>query len=151
MARMHSRKRGKSGSHNPITKVVPSWVTYKPKEVEMLVGKLAKKGLTASTIGIELRDSYGIPSVSIITSKTITTILKEKKLTKELPEDLLALMGKFVEVTKHIEENRQDKTAKRGLQLTTSKINRLVKYYKKTGAIDKTWKFNTKQASFYID
>ena len=36
MARMYSRKRGKSGSHKPMKKIAP-WIEYKPKEIEELV------------------------------------------------------------------------------------------------------------------
>ena len=43
MARMHSRDKGKSRSTKPIAKKVPSWVSYKTKEVEKLVVKLSKE------------------------------------------------------------------------------------------------------------
>ena len=42
MARMHSRKKGKHGSKKPAKKSTPSWTRYKPKEIEMLIAKLAK-------------------------------------------------------------------------------------------------------------
>ena len=75
---MHSRKKGKSGSTRPVKKTKPAWLALKPKEVEMLVLKLAKEGKTSSEIGIMLRDSYGIPSVKAITNKSIAKIMKEK-------------------------------------------------------------------------
>ena len=37
MARMHSRKKGKSGSHKPVKKIQRSWIIYQSKEVEKLV------------------------------------------------------------------------------------------------------------------
>jgi small subunit ribosomal protein S15 len=151
MARMHSRAKGKSGSRKPLSKDSPEWVSYKANEVEMLVAKLAKQGLSAAEIGLSLRDSYGIPSIKALTGKTISKILEEKKLAKELPEDLIALMRKSIQLTKHLEENSQDRSAKRGLQLTTSKINRLVTYYKKTGVVDKGWQFRQEQASYYTE
>jgi len=151
MARMHSRKKGKSKSTKPINKTVPSWVTHKAKEVEMLVVKVAKEGLSASQIGIKLRDSYGIPDVKIITGKSITKILAKKKLEKEIPEDLMALIRKSVLIRKHLEENKHDEPAKRGLTLTDSKINRLAKYYKRTGKLPANWKFDTKKARLYLD
>ena len=43
MARMHSRKRGKAGSKKPMKKVLPLWVRYKAKELELLIVKLAKE------------------------------------------------------------------------------------------------------------
>ena len=129
---MHSRDKGKSGSNKPITKKVPSWVTHKTKEVEKLVVKLAKEGNSTAKIGLYLRDSYGIPSVKDILGKGVSKVLKENNLSGELPEDLLNLINKLVMIKKHFKENKQDKTAKRGTQLTESKINRLIKYYKKT-------------------
>ena len=89
MARLHSRKKGKSGSTKPIKKVRPSWVRYGDKEAEQLVIKLAKQGYTQSKIGIALRDIYGIPDVRTITNKNISFILKENKLSSEIPEDAL--------------------------------------------------------------
>ena len=98
MARMHSRKKGKAGSRRPANKTVSSWVTYKDKEVEMLITKLAKEGKTASQIGSILRDNYGIPYVKGVTGKTITKTLEEKKLLGKLPEDLLALIKKSIKL-----------------------------------------------------
>ena len=75
MARMYSRKKGKSGSRRPARKDV-SWVKYKPKELEDIIEKLAKKGLSASRIGTVLRDQYGIPSVRQVTKEKITRIMQ---------------------------------------------------------------------------
>ena len=80
MARMHSRARGKSGSNKPVTTKIPSWLSYKPKEIELLIAKLRKEGRTSAQIGLYLRDNYGIPDVQLITKKKITKILNEKKL-----------------------------------------------------------------------
>ncbi|MBW3003490.1 30S ribosomal protein S15, partial [Candidatus Woesearchaeota archaeon] len=111
---MHSRKRGKSGSKKPVKKAVPSWVRYKPKEAEMLIVKLAKEGKTPSQIGMVLRDTYGIPDIRTVMKKKISKILDEKKLLKQIPEDLMALMKKAIAVRKHLEANKQDKSAIRG-------------------------------------
>ena len=142
MARMHSRDKGKSGSSRPATREKKEWVRYKSKEVELLILKLAKDGNKASRIGLILRDSYGIPSVKDIIGKGISQVLKEYDLLGELPEDLLNLIKRSVNLKKHFEENRQDMTAKRGPQLTDSKINRLIKYYKRTGVLSKDWKYD---------
>ena len=58
MARMHSRKKGKSTSKKPIKKAVPVWIRYKQKEIEMLISKLAKEGNTASKIGTPVNDTF---------------------------------------------------------------------------------------------
>jgi len=151
IARMHSRKRGKSGSKKPVKKAVPSWVRYKPKEAEMLIVKLAKEGKTPSQIGMVLRDTYGIPDIRTVMKKKISKILDEKKLLKQIPEDLMALMKKAIAVRKHLEANKQDKSAIRGRQLTDSKINRLVKYYKKTNKLPEDWKYDPNRLRLYIE
>ena len=51
MARMHSRKKGKSGSTKPTVKGNYTWMNYKPKEVELLFLKLDKEWTVASKIG----------------------------------------------------------------------------------------------------
>ncbi|MDO8642779.1 MAG: 30S ribosomal protein S15 [Candidatus Woesearchaeota archaeon] len=151
MARMHSGKKGKSGSNRPLQQTTKSWIRHKPKEVETLIVKLAKEGHTASTIGLALRDNYGVPRVKEIAGKTITHILKERGVAKELPEDLMALIKKAIAVRKHLEENRQDQVAKRGVQLTDSKIRRLVKYYKRNEVLPAAWKYDVKNLKMYIE
>ncbi len=151
MARMHSRRKGKSGSTKPVKKEVSSWVKYKPKEIELLVIKYSKEGLSPSQIGIRLRDTYGIPDIKLITKKSVSQVLGEKKLLKEIPEDLMALIKKSIFIRQHMEENKQDQTAKRGMQLTDSKINRLAKYYKRAGRLPADWKFDSSKARLYLD
>ena len=55
-----------------------------------------------------LRDLYGIPDVKLASGKSISQILKEKKIGKELPDDLLALMKKSVQIRKHLEDNKKE-------------------------------------------
>ena len=151
MARGYSRRKGKSGSKKPVKKTVPSWLTFGAAEVELMIGKLAKEGKASSQIGMTLRDNYGIPSQKMITKKSITQILKEKNLAKELPEDVLAMIKRSVALMKHLEKNKQDMVAKRGLRLAESRIGRLVTYYKRTGVIPSAWKYDPKQASLYAE
>ncbi len=151
MARMHSRDRGISGSKRPTRKSAPSWIRYKPKEVEMLIVKLGKEGYTSANIGVILRDSYGIPDVKEVTGKKISSILGEKGLLGEIPEDLMNVIKNNIKVRKHLEENKTDKVAKRGLQLAESKIKRLVKYYKGTGKLPKDWKYDPEKIRLLIE
>lgn len=151
MARMHSRKHGKSGSTKPTKKVLPSWCKYKTKELELLIVKYAKEGKKPSQIGIYLRDEYGIPDVKLITKKSISELLRERNLLGKIPEDLMALIRKAVLIRKHMEENKKDMPAKRGLQLTESKINRLAKYYKNSGKLEQGWKYDPSKVRLYIE
>lgn len=41
-----------------------------------LIGKLARKGLSPSQIGVTLRDSHGIPQVRFVSGNKILRILK---------------------------------------------------------------------------
>ncbi len=142
MAKMHSRARGKSGSNRPLNKSQPSWTPLQKKELELLVVKLAKDGNSPSKIGLMLRDSYGIPDARPVLGRRITELLTEKSLMSKLPEDLQALMRRSVLLRKHLELNRQDQPAKRGLLLTESKIKRLAKYYKAKKRLALDWKYD---------
>ena len=97
-----------------------------------------------------LRDSYGIPSIKGLTKKKVTKILKEHNVAPKLPEELVNLIKKEIKIIKHLETNKQDKPSSRGLQLTESKIKRVVKYYKRTGVLPKEWKYDREQAKITI-
>ena len=138
---MDSRRRGKAGSEKPLLAPVPSWVQYKKDEIETLVVKLAKQGISPSQIGLILRDSYGIPDVEKLAGRKLGKILEEKKLAPEIPESLQALIKNAVQIKKHMETNKKDMHSKLGLQRTEAKIFRLVKYYKRTGRLPENWKY----------
>ena len=150
MARIYAHKKGKSGSTKPHRTSVPNWVQYSSKEVESLVLKLAKEDKTPATIGLVLRDSYGIPSVKLITGKRIAAILKENDVAGEVPADLFDLLRKAVKVRSHLIENKKDVHNKRALSQTEMKIKRLMLYYRKTGAIDQKWKYTPEVARILV-
>jgi small subunit ribosomal protein S15 len=148
---MHSNKGGQAGSTKPSKEGSKVWIRYKSKEVELLISKLAKEGKTASQIGLYLRDAYGIPSVKQIAKKSISQILKDKKIITEIPDDIMAKMKISIAIRKHIDTNKQDETAKRGLILTDSKIKRLIKYYKRTGKLNEDWTYDPNKVRMYIE
>jgi small subunit ribosomal protein S15 len=150
MARMHSRDKGKSGSSKPV-KETPAWAPYKGKDVEKLIVKYAKAGKKASEIGLVLRDSFGIHNVKALTNKKITQILADNDLKKEIPEDLQNLIRKLVAAKTHFEKNRQDMTAKHGIELTSSKILRLVRYYQKSHKLPEGWKLDMNRLKMYLE
>lgn len=150
MARIHARKKGKSGSKRPKRSDTQEWVSYNVDDVVELVIKLAKDGNSSSEIGLILRDQYGIPNVSQITNKKITRILRENKLAPELPEDLLNLIRKAVKIRRHLDKHKKDKHTMRGLKLIESKIRRLVKYYKREGVIPVDWMYEPEKAKLLI-
>ncbi|MFH1447891.1 MAG: 30S ribosomal protein S15 [Candidatus Micrarchaeota archaeon] len=150
MAKMHSRKRGKSRSKRPPKKIVPDWVEYSPKEVEELIAKLAKEGIPSTKIGQILRDTHGIPSVKNITKKSITQIMKDAGTKIEYPEDLLNLITKAVRMRKHLDRNKTDVHNKTKLILTESKIKRLVRYYRRSGKLPATWSYDPVKAALIV-
>ena len=151
MARMHSGKRGKAKSYKPAESSAAEWTSYKPKEIERIVIKLAKSGENPSKIGTHLRDQYGIPDVRPFLGKRITDIVKENNLLPEIPEDLMAILRKEVLLGKHLEHNAKDETAKRGLILARSKAGRLVKYYKKVGRLPADWKADPERIALMVE
>jgi small subunit ribosomal protein S15 len=149
MARMYSRKKGKSGSTKPMVKKAP-WVKYKQSEVEDIIVKLAKKDYSSAKIGMILRDQYGIPSTRLLTKEKMSTILKKHKLYPEVPEELYSMIKKAVELRAHMDKNKKDYISKRGLELTESKIRRLAKYYKSKKQLPKDWKWNPEKAKLMV-
>ncbi|MFQ6128449.1 MAG: 30S ribosomal protein S15 [Thermoplasmata archaeon] len=150
MARMHAKKKGKSSSTRPHRKENPKWVRLKPKEVEDLVVKYSKEGLSSALIGLRLRDQHGIPNVRLATGKSIAQMLKENKLQPSIPEDLANLMRKAVRLNTHLKSNPKDLHNKRGLQLIESKIRRITKYYIRTGVMPEGWKYSIETAELQV-
>ncbi len=150
MARMHARRRGKSGSSRPLVTENPEWVPLSAEEIEERIVKLAKDGVNSSRIGMTLRDQYGVPSTKLALGKSISEILAENDLRPKLPDDLASLMRKAVNLNNHLLENHKDTMNKRSLQLIESKIRRLTKYYKKTGILPQDWKYSIKTAELQI-
>jgi small subunit ribosomal protein S15 len=128
----------------------PEWICQSPAEVEDLVVKLAKEGNSASRIGVILRDQYGIPSVKSITGKSVLQILAARGLKPELPEDLMNLIRKAVKLHAHVAENRKDQASKRALETIESRIHKLVRYYVRTGALPKGWRYEPERAAILV-
>jgi len=143
MGRMHTHRHGKSHSIRPATLRAPSWVTLTPAEIEALVIKYAKDGLTPSQIGIKLRDQHSIPLIKPITKKGINQILEENDLKADMPEDLENVVNKAVGLQKHLKENKGDNRNVRSLELIEAKVHRLSVYYKRIERIPKTWKYKS--------
>lgn len=152
MARMHARRKGKSGSKHPVErKEHPKWSSLNPREVELHVLELAKAGKSTSEIGMILRDQYAVPDVKIATGKSISKILENNKIKPEIPEDLRNLIQTALSLKKHMDANKKDLKNKRNLQLTESKIRRLAKYYKDNKVIPENWKYNLNQAKLMFE
>ena len=111
----------------PARKEAPAWSNTDKAAIEKLIVDLRKEGTSGSMIGLILRDRYGVPDVKMVTGKRIGDILKENKVSSEIPEDLRDLMVKALGLRKHLGENAKDLHNKRQLHLVEAKIRRLVK------------------------
>ncbi|MFB6094134.1 MAG: 30S ribosomal protein S15 [Halanaeroarchaeum sp.] len=134
MARMHTRRRGSSGSDRPATDEPPEWSDVDADAVEDRVVELREEGYDPSQIGLKLRDEgvqgTPVPDVKAVTGKKVTEILEENDAAPDIPEDLQNLLEKAVNLHEHMEENGQDHSNRRALQNTESKIRRLANYYR---------------------
>jgi small subunit ribosomal protein S15 len=116
-------------------------VTSDPAAVKSTILKLAKEGLTASQIGVALRDDHGIPLVKPILGKTIGEVLAEGKVSPKLPQDLQNLIDRARRVQKHLQIHKGDRKNVHSLELIEAKIYRLSKYYKQKGILSSDFKY----------
>jgi small subunit ribosomal protein S15 len=125
----------------PVTPSSATWIKQSPAEIEELVVKYAKEGLTPSEIGLKLRDQYAIPLTKQVVKKSITEILEQKGAKPDMPEDLNNLVIKALGLQKHLKDHKSDRRNVRSLELLEAKVHRLSSYYKEIGRIAKTWKY----------
>jgi len=146
---MPKKEKGRSHQTRPVTKRPPSWCRYTSEEVEALIVKLSKEGHSPSKIGIILRDQHGIPLAKPITGKSVTYILKERKMYSSLPEDLENLLRKATRLHVHSDKNKADLHNKRSLQIIEARIYKLSKYYKREGVLPSDWKYSPKAIALF--
>ncbi|MCL4327576.1 MAG: 30S ribosomal protein S15 [Candidatus Thermoplasmatota archaeon] len=139
MARMHTRKRGKSGSSKDYDEDPKKYLILSDEEIKNLVISLNKEGLTRSQIGIRLRDQHAVAGTKAVLGKKIGTILRESGVGLPIPEDLNSLIQRYKNVRKHLAMNKKDMANQRKSQLIMSKILRLVRYYKSNNYIASNW------------
>jgi small subunit ribosomal protein S15 len=147
---MYARRRGTSGSVRPYRKEAPEWSNTDTTEIEKIIVDLRKDGMSSSQIGLALRDRYGVPDVKLATGKRINEILREKGLESEIPEDLRNLMQKALGMRKHLAENKKDVHNTRQLQITESKVRRLVRYYVGSGKLPEGWTYKPETAEILL-
>ena len=128
----------------------PAWVPLNATEIEDLIVKFAKDGMTSAMIGLVLRDQYGVPNVKLATGKNVTAIMEEKGVASALPEDLANLMRRAITLNVHIKNNKGDIANKRGLELIEARIRRLERYYKGRGILPATWKYSLSNAELML-
>lgn len=147
---MHTRRKGRARSTKPVRSTPPAWLTIKKEEVEKLILNMNSQNVPTSQIGLVLRDRYGVPDITQVTGKKVTKILKDNNAAPKVPEDLTNLIKKAIGLRKHLVENHKDLHNKRALQLTESKVRRLVKYYHASGVLPMDWVYTPDTAEILI-
>ncbi len=102
-------------------------ITMKPKEIEEIVVRLARDKVNPAKIGLILRDQHGIPKAKLL-GKKITKILKDNGINSS--PDRECVTKRIEELKKHTQENKQDKKAKRALQILEARLRKIGIYEK---------------------
>ncbi len=74
--------------------------------------------------------------------KKIKKVLTENSISPKIPEDLANLVKRVIAIRRHMDSNKKDEVAKRGLLITESKIRRLTKYYKRKNRLPEDWNYS---------
>jgi small subunit ribosomal protein S15 len=149
MARMHTKKHGKSKSRKPIGADIKKQEVDR-KALDAVIEKYAKQGMSPALIGERLKKEHNVPYIKAYLGKRLVGILKERKLSGSIPADMFDLMKKAVKMHKHLQHNKQDVHNKTILHRIESKINRLSKYYRAQGTLPEKWKYDPREAELLI-
>ncbi len=141
MGRIHSHRHGKAHSIRPVNPTAPEYANK--EEVEEAIVRYAKDGMTASQIGVRLRDQHAIPLAKPVTGRTVTETLAAHDMLPEMPEDLASIVKTAIGLQKHLKVHKGDRRNVRSLELIEAKVHRLSTYYKRIGRIPKKWKYKS--------
>lgn len=120
------------------------------KDAEEMVVSLANAGHSPSKIGLILRDEHKVKNFRELTGKPLLEVLEKNELLGEIPEDLMNLIRKSVYLFEHMDKNKKDYSAKRGYELTVSKIRKLSRYYIKKKKLPASWKYTPETAALLV-
>jgi small subunit ribosomal protein S15 len=150
MAKMHSKKHGKSKSRKPLAEEIGEPKEFDNEKIKEIILNYAKQGVEPAMIGERLKKEHDMPYIKHYMGSRLVKILEENKITTPVPYDLLDLMKKAVKLNAHLQANRQDKNNMLRLRRTESKIWRLTKYYIGKGVLPQNWRYDPKQAELLI-
>ena len=149
MARMHSKKHGKSKSRKPVRDNLQTPEIDKAK-AEALILEMAGRGMQPSLIGQRLKEEHGVLYIKHSMGKSLTQIMEEKGGKPQIPYDLMDLMKKAVSINSHLLSNKHDTDNRTRMKRLESKIWRLTKYYIREGKLPSGWRYDPKQAELLI-
>jgi len=151
MAKLHTKGHGRSKSRKPVLKEgMPASTALTKEQVEKLIIDYTKQGIKPATIGERLKKEHNVPYAKQVTGKRLMQVLRDNQLAGKIPPDLMDLMAKAVNLTKHLEVNKRDVHGAIRLERTKSKIWRLTKYYIRNGMLPENWRYNYQEAEILV-
>ena len=118
MGRIFGPAKGMSSTTLPYKRRAPSWIRLRPEDLSEQFYKLERKGITPSSIGVTLGDSFDVAQVEMFSSIKFLRFLKKKGLAPFIPEDLYFLVEKDVSMQLSIEEPVEPDCMKYGVSST---------------------------------
>jgi small subunit ribosomal protein S15 len=149
MARMHSKKHGKSKSKKPVMEGLAKPEIDVPK-IEALIKEMSKKGMEPAMIGLKLKQEHGVQYIKHSMGRSLTEIMESQGKHPQIPYDLTDLMKKAVSINAHLGANKHDVNNRIRMKKIESKIWRLTKYYIRRGQLPEGWRYDPKQAELLI-
>ncbi len=150
MARMHTKKKGKSASRKPLMESASNDSGLTKEQIEDLIASYARQGVDPALIGEKLKREHKVLYIRHATGKRMLQILQEKNLAGKIPSDMLQLMRSAVGMRAHLVTNHKDIHSRTRLGRTESKIWRLTKYYIREGKLPKDWRYDPQTAELLI-
>jgi small subunit ribosomal protein S15 len=148
LARLHTRKHGKSKSRKPAS--ADAKLDADRPKVEKAILEYSKQGLDGAAIGRMVKEKHGAGYLKPLLGKRLDRFLAENGAEKRIPDDLMALMRKAVKMHNHLSANHRDVYGKLRLTRVEAKIGRLSKYYRNEGRLPADWKYDPAQAALII-
>lgn len=149
MARLHTRRHGRSKSRKPMESEAKT-AGADTKQLEDTITTYAKQGMKSALIGQKVKDEHKVGYLKNALGKRLTVFLAEKGFRSEMPSDLVELMRRAVNMRKHLGANHRDVYNTTRLHRVESKIWRLGKYYRNSGKLPSGWKYDPEQAALII-
>ncbi len=152
MARMHTGRHGKSKSRKPDVELgsVPEGFTGTKESVDESIVGYAKQGMHQALIGERLKKEHGLKYIKQLYGKRLGTILKEKGYAPQYPQDFFDLLRRATVLRRHLAKNSNDVHNRTRLTRIESKIWRLTRYYKRSGALPTDWKYEPEKVALLI-
>ncbi len=148
MARLHTRRHGRSKSRKPVE--TGASADADRSALEQAIITYAKQGIESTTIGRRVKQERNVGYLKPVLGQRLNAFLAAKGFKSDIPVDLLDLMKKAVKMRKHIGANHRDMHNSIRLQRVEAKIWRLSKYYRGSGKLPADWKYDPAQAALIV-